>query len=168
MKRVAACLLAVLLLLTACGQTATSPPAVLSTGFSCAADVTYWERSFGIGLVRPGPGICTIDFQSPETMSGMRIEFEGETMNLTYKGLTLSKDTDDSFRVGFASVLASVLDSACRIDPASIKESGGSLLLEGSTEYGTYTITAQPDGTLASIEVPDEKLTLALRDFQPS
>ena len=99
-------------------------------------------------------------------MNGMRVEFEGETMNLTYRGLTLSKDTDDSFRVGFASVLTAVLDSACRADPASIKERGESLLLEGTTEYGEYTITAQPDGSLTAIEVPGEELTLTLREFQ--
>lgn len=64
----------------------------VTTGFECDADLTYRDMQVKGHLTRLTTGTLTLDIDEPETLKGMTMQWDGETVSVKMYGLSFGLD----------------------------------------------------------------------------
>ena len=107
-------------------------------------------------------GVWSIEFDSPNTLSGIRLEFADDTVNASYKGLEFSVPQSALPVKAMMLNLIEAVEENSKSEQLSGEEKDGMLLISGTLECGDYTITADTDGKLRSFEMPNNKLSITI------
>ena len=156
------------LCMTACSVPSKGNQTVLENNLSCAFES---EVSFVLDklnaeaeLKRTDEGIWSVEFSSPNTLSGIKLEFADGDVNASYKGLSFSVPQSAlPVKAMMLNLIAAVEENSSS-EQLSGEEKDGMLIVNGTLEGGDYTITADSEGKLSSFEMPNNKLKITLRD----
>lgn len=104
------------------------------------------------GTVQYDPSqIASITLESPEELRGLTCFWQGDHFKMTYQGLAVQANECPLFDSSFAVLLMRVLNYAQK--SASLTASGNNTF-QGIQDGVPFTITAGPDGSIQTIEIP--------------
>ncbi len=137
----------------------------VTTGFECDADLTYRDMQVKGHLTRLTTGTLTLDVTEPETLKGMTMQWDGETVSVKMYGLSFGVDPAAVPQTALGKSLLAALDAA--LHPAGegqVTESG--LVTSGEAAGGSFTITSDPEtGSLLALEIPSAELKATFSNF---
>ena len=153
--------------LTACAVPKTGGNSVRENNLDCAFDS---EMNFVLGklnaegrMTHTDDDIWTVEFDSPNTLSGIRLEFSDDTVNASYKGLSFSVPQSAlPVKAMMLSLIQAVRDNSSA-EQLSGEEKDGMFIVNGKLESGDYTILADSEGRLKEFEMPNNKLKITLK-----
>ncbi len=159
MKRIALCILSLLLLVGCAAKPAATTPK--TQGFSCKAKVTIQKSVFEAELQIPEGGIFTATLTAPATVKGTVLAWNGEEVTATLHGLTLHLPPDKLPGGNAIGGIRSVLQTLQR--GGATQNTDGSL--RGQSAAGSFTATLRADGFPVEIALPEYDTTVVLSDF---
>ena len=161
-------LMMLMYLLSGCGtQPSDSETASIPDAFSCKAQIQYNGMQIGALVTRPSAAGCRIEVESPDTLKGMVLDWDGSTIQISYLGLTFDVDPASLPDTAFGSILIDVFNALSRQNGLSIQREGDSLTLSGSGESGDFSVVwDRRANALQSVEVPGCGFSAQFSDFQ--
>ena len=169
MKRLIA--FAVTLLTAAClaacsvtGKNEGTKPNGLGSAFQAAVSVTIGDLDAAGTLKRFGDGMWEIEFDSPNTLSGVKLSFGENGVEASYKGLSFSVPQTALPVKAMMLNLISAVDSLAKNEELSGSEKDGLLEIEGKLEGGEYVLTVDKDGKIVSFAMPNNDLMITFSE----
>lgn len=157
-----------LLMMPGCKQAASKgQPAV--TGFECDADVNYKDMNVKGHLKRQAEGTLTMEVTEPETLKGLSMEWNGETISIKLYGFSFGVNPEQIPESALGKSILNTLDDALKAkDTASAaKGEDGTAKLEGDSENGAFELYFDPSsGALLELKIPDLDLDAKFSNFQ--
>ena len=132
----------------------------LNTAFQTETEITLDQMKASGTLCRFGEGMWEIEFDSPNTLSGVKLEFTDGTSTASYKGLSFSVPQSALPIKSMMSNLISVTDELARQEELSGESENGEIKISGNLESGEYILTADKSGNLKRFEMPNMKLVM--------
>lgn len=108
------------------------------------------------------------EFESPNTLSGVKLCFEDNTVNASYKGLNFSVPKSALPVKAMLTNLISAVDTAAREEQLHGTESEGLLNINGNLESGDYTLSIDDKGLIHSFEMPNNLLKIVFTEVTVS
>ncbi len=146
------------------GGNEASKPNGLGMPFQAAVSVTVGDLDSTATLKRFGEGMWEIEFDSPNTLSGVKLSFNEEGVEASYKGLKFSVPQTALPVKAMMLNLISAVDSHAKEETLTGKEKDGMLEIEGSIEGGEYILTADKDGRIYSFSMPNNDLMISFTE----
>ena len=169
-SRWAAVLAAVVLIgtmLFGCAPQESEPETVIPGSFSCKADIQYNGMQIGARVTRPSAAGCRIEVESPDTLKGMTLDWNGSKMNISYLGLSFDVDPASLPDTAFGNILIDVFNALSRQNGLSISKDGESMTLSGSGESGDFSVVwDRKANALKSIDAPDSGFSAQFSEFE--
>ena len=137
----------------------------LNTAFQTETEITLDQMKASGVLCRFGEGMWEIEFDSPNTLSGVKLEFTDGTSTASYKGLSFSVPQSALPVKSMMSNLISVADELARQEKLSGESENGEIKISGNLESGEYILTADKSGNLKRFEMPNMKLVMEFSEM---
>ena len=138
----------------------------LDCAFQASVNVTIDKLNADGVLKRFGDGVWDIEFESPNTLSGVKLEFSGGNVTASYKGLDFSVPQSALPVKAMMLNLIEAVDTNARLEEPKGNENGDMLEVSGSLEGGDYIISVSKDGKLSSFEMENNKLKIVFTDMK--
>ena len=151
-----AVMLAVCLVLTAAGCRQQPKELDLNGGMLCDVAIQYGDIAAAGKLERTAAGVCRLSVREPSELSGMVFDWDGDELQLSFKGLSYSLDSSALPKAAFASVLLRCLDAASAKGALTVKnQTGDRLVCGGQGEDGAFTLEYNSaTGQIESLSIP--------------
>ena len=117
-------------------------------------------------ITRLGDGEWTAEFDSPNSLSGVKLTFSGGTVTADYKGLTFSVPKSALPVKSMLNNLIEAVDTNARESELRGKENDGRFEISGSLDGGDYTLALDSSGCIASFDMPNNLLHISFTDVQ--
>lgn len=138
----------------------------LNSAFSAKMTISLDKMAAEGTVERIGDGKWSAEFESPNTLSGVTLEFDGNNTTASYKGLTFSVPRSAVPVKAMLKNLIDAVDSNAREAELHGSESEGMLQISGSLDGGDYTLSIDSSGCISSFEMPNNLLKIAFSDVQ--
>ena len=144
--------------------TAITPP--VTTGFSCRVTANYNGMAVEGQMVRHLADDLTLTLTKPDTLNGLTLTLDGNTLTAAWHGVTATVDPAQLPQAGALPLLLHTLDAAATLTDGGERTADG-LKFTGETDLGSYTLLSDPEtGNLLTLEIPAAELTVTFSDFQ--
>ncbi len=154
MRRIALCVMGLwLLTMTGCRR---AKPAAEPVGafFSCRVQAEYRDMAVEGTLEREAAGTLAVTFSQPETLAGLRACWNGETVELSWHGLSFSMDPDTVPEGALGEELLAVWDATVRGEGERTRQNGNTVIA-GEGANGRYELVCDAEtGWPLSLSVP--------------
>lgn len=137
----------------------------LDCSFQAMADITIDKLNANGILKRFGDGMWDIEFETPNTLSGVRLEFDGGNVRASYKGLDFSVPQSALPVKSMMLNLIEAVDTNARLETLKGTEDGDKLNVNGTLEGGDYVLCVTKDGRISSFEMENNKLKILFSDI---
>lgn len=139
----------------------------LDPAYSVQAALAFGtDETAGLKLTRISADSWTAEFSAPESVAGVLLEFEGNAVQASYKGLAFSVPKSALPAKNMLLLAAEVLDSAAGAEPlACTQRDDGTWESAGTCTAGSYTLCFGADGTLLSLEIPSQPLVVTFSGY---
>ncbi len=155
------------MVLTACAVPA-KDTAERRNGLNCAfsAEVSIeLDKLNADGRVRRcGDGEWEIEFDTPNTLSGVMLTFSEGNVTASYKGLSFSVPRTALPVKAMMLNLIEAVDSSARLERLSGELKDGMMQVSGSLEGGDYILTVDSEGQLRGFEMPNNLLKMTFTE----
>lgn len=151
------------LCLTACSvpmKNDTSRKNGLNCAFQSEVSVVIEKLEANGTLRRFGDGVWDIEFSSPNSLSGVKLEFNEGSVTASYKGLSFSVPQSALPVKAMMLNLIKAVDDNARLDELKGEEDGELLKISGELEGGEYILSVDKNGSLSCFEMPNNQLTI--------
>ena len=153
----------VVLCLTACSvpmKNDTSRKNGLNCAFQSEVSVVIEKLEANGTLRRFGNGVWDIEFSSPNSLSGVKLEFNEGSVTASYKGLSFSVPQSALPVKAMMLNLIKAVDDNARLDELKGEEDGELLKISGELEGGEYILSVDKNGSPSCFEMPNNQLTI--------
>ena len=117
-------------------------------------------------VTRLGDGEWTAEFDSPNTLSGVKLTFSSGSVTADYKGLTFSVPKSALPVKAMLGNLIEAVDTNARESELSGRENEGRFEISGSLDGGDYTLILDNSGNIAAFDMPNNLLHISFTDVQ--
>ncbi len=159
------------LFLTACSspmKTTEKRQNNLNSAFNSNVTITLDKLTAEGTIKRLGDNKWEIEFESPNTLSGVNLAFNEGTVDASYKGLSFSVPKSALPVKAMLTNLIEAVDTNARADELKGSENDeGMLEISGSLEGGDYVLTVDSNGYIAAFDMPNNLLEMSFSDLQP-
>lgn len=159
------------LFLTACSapmKTTEKRQNNLNSAFNSNVTITLDKLTAEGVIKRFGDNQWEIEFESPNTLSGVNLAFNEGTVDASYKGLSFSVPKSALPVKAMLTNLIEAVDTNARADELKGSENDeGMFEISGSLEGGDYVLTVDSSGYIASFDMPNNLLEISFSDIQP-
>ncbi|MDE5853639.1 MAG: hypothetical protein K2O36_03495 [Ruminococcus sp.] len=159
------------LFLTACSapmKTTEKRQNNLNCAFNSNVTITLDKLTAEGVIKRFGDNQWEIEFESPNTLSGVNLAFNEGTVDASYKGLSFSVPKSALPVKAMLTNLIEAVDTNARADELKGSENDeGMFEISGSLEGGEYVLTVDSSGYIASFDMPNNLLEMSFSDIQP-
>lgn len=152
---------------TAAGKDKSTSPNGLSSRFQAAVTVTLEDLTAEGTLKRFGDGMWEVEFNAPNTLSGVKLSFSEGGVTASYKGLNFSVPQSALPVKSMMLNLISAADDLAKNKELSGVSEDGMTKISGSLDGGEYTLTVDKNGNISSFEMPNNKLKITFTDVVP-
>lgn len=127
------------------------------------------EKLVAEGTVsRFGDGLWEAEFESPGTLSGVKLSFADGNVTASYKGLSFSVPRSAIPVKAMLVNLMDAVDSAAREAQLTGTEKDGIFEITDELEGGGYTLSVDSDGNICSFEMPNNLLKMTFTEVKAS
>lgn len=138
----------------------------LNCAFESSVNMTI-DKLNAEGIIRRfGDGVWDVEFSTPNTLSGVKLSFDGGVVTASYKGLDFSVPQSAMPVKAMMSNLIEAVDTNARLDELKGSENDNVLEISGSLDGGDYVISVGKDGKLISFEMENNKLKMIFSDMK--
>lgn len=131
------------------------PPVDWEKSFTAKADIHFGDIEATATINRIGDGVCDITLISPKALNGMKFQYNGNDIEISYLGMSVKMDDDSMLANAMASAIVKAVDTAARGTGITMKKSGKAILMKGENENGSFELTFdRENGSLLSLNVP--------------
>lgn len=143
------------------------PPLSKHTGnYTTDARIKYKELSAVAKISQETPSSCSVEFESPPSLSGMAFVFKSDKVDLNYKGLSFTYSPESIPGGAIAKLATSAINRAMKDDGLSVVQEDGALRINGVMESGSFSLTLdKKTGNLMKLSVPEEELEIEFENF---
>lgn len=138
----------------------------LDCSFQSSVNVTIDKLNADGVMKRFGDGVWDVEFETPNTLSGVKLEFNGGNVTASYKGLNFSVPQSALPVKSMMLNLIEAVDTNARLEELKGSENGDILEVSGSLEGGDYIISVGKDGKMSSFEMKNNKLKIVFTDMK--
>lgn len=138
----------------------------LDCSFQSSVNVTIDKLNADGVMKRFGDGVWDVEFETPNTLSGVKLEFNGGNVTASYKGLNFSVPQSALPVKSMMLNLIEAVDTNARLEELKGNENGDILEVSGSLEGGDYIISVGKDGKMSSFEMENNKLKIVFTDMK--
>lgn len=138
----------------------------LNCSFESSVNITIDNLDAEAVLKRFGEGLWDIEFSSPNTLSGVKLEFDSGNVSASYKGLDFSVPQSALPVKSLMLNLIEVIDSNARLEELKGTENDNVLELNGSLDAGEYVLSVGKDGKPVSFEMENNNFKIIFSDFK--
>ncbi|MBO7394899.1 MAG: hypothetical protein J6U16_02120 [Ruminococcus sp.] len=138
----------------------------LACAFTSPVTVSLDKLNAEGTMTRLGDGEWTAEFDSPNTLSGVRLTFSSGSVTADYKGLTFSVPKSALPVKSMLSNLIEAVDTNARESELRGRENEGRFEISGSLDGGDYTLILDNSGNIASFDMPNNLLHISFTDVQ--
>lgn len=138
----------------------------LDCSFQSSVNVTIDKLNADGVMKRFGDGVWDVEFETPNTLSGVKLEFSGGNVTASYKGLNFSVPQSALPVKSMMLNLIEAVDTNARLEELKGSENGDILEVSGSLEGGDYIISVGKDGKMSSFEMENNKLKIVFTDMK--
>ncbi|MBR3282120.1 MAG: hypothetical protein IKI56_02365 [Ruminococcus sp.] len=119
------------------------------------------------GIVsRHGSGLWDVEFSSPNSLSGIKLEFSEGNTKASYKGLSFSVPQSAVPVRAMMLNLMKAVDENASAEELSGNENDGSLEISGKLDGGSYTLKVDKEGRLSGFEMPNNSLKMTFTELR--
>lgn len=136
----------------------------LDCAFQSSVSLTMDRLSAEGRITRFGEGVWRAEFDSPNTLSGVTLDFAEGNVTASYKGLSFSVPQSALPVKAMMLELIEAVDSCAKLEELSGKEEDGALLIGGNLEAGEYTLSVDGEGSISAFEMPGSKLKIVFSE----
>lgn len=136
-------------------QTTQSRQNNLNSAFSSTVTLTLDKLTAEGTLKRYGDSEWEIEFESPNTLSGVNLAFSQGNVNASYKGLSFSVPKSALPVKAMLINLIDAVDTNARSEELKGSENEGMLEISGTLEGGDYILTIDGSGNVSSFNMPN-------------
>ncbi|MCI8554253.1 MAG: hypothetical protein HFJ80_04830 [Clostridiales bacterium] len=158
-----------LLALSGCRKPVAGEQKPAVTGFECDADVNYKDMNVKGHLKRRSEGTLTMEVTAPETLNGLTMAWDGETISIRLYGLSFGVNPEQVPESALGQKILDTLDAALGMkETAAAAGENGAARLEGDSGNGAFELYFDPaTGALLELKLPDWGLDAKFSNFQP-
>ncbi|MCQ2490064.1 MAG: hypothetical protein MJ079_00555 [Ruminococcus sp.] len=138
----------------------------LGSSFGSDASITLDKLKAEGRIMRLGDGEWTAEFDSPNTLSGVKLTFSGGTVTADYNGLSFSVPKSALPMKAMLCNLIEAVDTNARENELHGSEKEGMFEISGSLEGGEYTLSLDSSGNIACFDMPNNLLHISFTDVQ--
>lgn len=139
-------------------------PNNLSSPFSADMVLALDKLNAEGTISRLGDGEWEVEFESPNTLSGVCMKFSSGNVTASYKGLNFSVPRSALPAKAMLLNLIDAVDTNARSEELKGASNEGMLEISGSLECGDYVITVDDKGYIHSFSMPNNLLKIAFSD----
>lgn len=139
-------------------------PNNLSSPFSADMVLALDKLNAEGKISRLGDGEWEVEFESPNTLSGVCMKFSSGNVTASYKGLNFSVPRSALPAKAMLLNLIDAVDTNARSEELKGASNEGMLEISGSLECGDYVITVDDKGYIHSFSMPNNLLKIAFSD----
>lgn len=136
-------------------QTTQSRQNNLNSAFSSTVTLTLDKLTAEGTLKRYGDSEWEIEFESPNTLSGVNLAFNQGNVNASYKGLSFSVPKSALPVKAMLINLIDAVDTNARSEELKGSENEGMLEISGTLEGGDYILAIDGSGNISSFNMPN-------------
>ena len=134
-----------------CKQAETADIPDLTGDISVKGSITANELTASAELTRT-EGVWTIDFTSPESIKGLSVTIDGNTVKYALDGIEYEYPANSHKSLTTAvAVLTDCITDAADKENISVHKSGEKLIISGSSDNISYNLTLDADGNITGI-----------------
>ena len=157
-------MISILLFLCACSKY-TSKEEPVTTDFECDVDVKYQDMNVKGHLTRSTAGTLTLDIDAPESLKGMTMIWNGESVSFKMYGLTFNVNPDSIPQSSLGQGIVNSLDAAMSKNTEK-KVTDEGIVTKGEIEGGEFEIVSDSTtGNLISLSIPSLELEANFSNF---
>lgn len=145
-------------------QTTQSRQNNLNSSFSSEITLTLDKLTAEGILKRYGDSEWEIEFDSPNTLSGVNLAFNQGNVNASYKGLSFSVPKSALPVKAMLVNLIDAVDTNARSEELKGSDNEGMLEISGTLEGGDYILTVDGNGNISSFDMPNNLLEINFRE----
>ena len=138
----------------------------LNCAFTSPVTMTLDKLNAEGTVTRLGDGEWTAEFDSPNTLSGVKLTFSSGSVTADYKGLTFSVPKSALPVKAMLGNLIEAVDTNARESELSGRENDGRFEISGSLDGGDYTLILDNSGNIAAFDMPNNLLHISFTDVQ--
>lgn len=128
---------------------------ILSSNFNANATIKLQDITLNADVNRFNDNALTLSIIEPKSLEGMNIQYNGNLVNINYKGMSLGLDKNSKALNSVAKILMSAIQTATSDSGVEIKNENGGILINGISDTGDFSILLNPnDNSIASITSP--------------
>ncbi len=154
-------------LMTACStpmKSSTKRQNNLNSSFTAKMNLSLEKFNAEGTITRLGDGRWEAEFESPNTLSGVKLVFEENIIKASYKGLDFSIPKSAVPVKAMLVNLIEAVDSSAREAELTGSEKEGLFCMEGSLEGGNYSLSLDSSGNIHTFEMPNNLLKIAFSE----
>lgn len=140
----------------------------LGCAFTSAATITLDKLNAEGTISRLGDGEWEAEFDSPNTLSGVKLTFSEGNVGASYKGLEFSVPKSALPVKAMLLQLIEAVDTNAHNEELKGSENEGMFEVSGSLEGGDYTLKIDENGNISSFEMPNNLLYISFSDVRAS
>ncbi len=140
----------------------------LNSPFTAKMSVSLDKMNADGTITRNSDSSWVAEFDSPNTLSGVKLTFEENIVKASYKGLDFSVPKSALPVKAMLTNLIDAVDSLAAEEQLSGSESEGLLNISGSLEGGEYTLSVDKNGYIHTFEMPNNLLKIAFSEVYAS
>ena len=137
--------------------------------FTAEAELEYGSgQTASLTVTRYDKAQWEAAFTAPPSLEGVVLEFDGNAVSASYKGLAFSVPRSALPAKNMLVLAADALDRAAETAPLTCTEqSDGTWSYAGESDAGSYTLTFSADGTPAVLEMTAQPFTIRFSGYSP-
>lgn len=169
MKRFLASVLAAVCVLSAAScdspvKSQSSRQNKLGVPFTAKMSVSLDKLNAEGSLTRTADNCWEAEFDSPNTLSGVKLTFTDNTVSASYKGLDFSVPKSAVPVKAMLNNLIEAIDALDDNEELEGAESDGLFRIDGSLDGGAYTLSLDKEGCISTFEMPNNLLKIAFSE----
>lgn len=159
------------LTMTACStpmKSSTKRQNNLNSSFTAKMNVSLDKLNAEGTVTRISDGKWEAEFESPNTLSGVKLSFEENMVKASYKGLDFSVPKSALPVKAMLSNLIEAVDTTARQTELSGSEDEGLFYVTGSLDGGDFSLALDSNGNINTFEMPNNLLKIGFSEVNAS
>lgn len=117
---------------------------ILKNSFNANATIKFQDMTINADVNKTNENAITLNIIEPKTLNGMELQYDGELINLNYKGMSLGLDKNSKTLSSVANILINSLETATQGTGLEIKNESGGITVNGKSNSGDFSILLNP------------------------
>ncbi len=136
----------------------------LDSPFSSKIALTLDKLNAEGTIKRYGDSEWEVEFDSPNTLSGVNLAFSQGNVSASYKGLSFSVPKSALPVKAMLVNLIDAVDTNARSEELKGSDNEGMLEIQGNSDGGDYILTVDGNGNISSFDMPNNLLEISFKE----